>query len=85
MAEKFERYQFSDLGKMDKAVMKAFSSLENDAVHYEKGLVVVFEPTGSFLFDRMVRECFAAYGGEKIPTVKKTTANSTTVSVASSR
>ena len=66
MAEKIERYQFSDLDKMDKAVMKAFSSRESNLVHYEKGLIVAFRPTGSLLFDRAVRDSFAVYGGVEI-------------------
>lgn len=85
MAEKIERYQFRNLDQMDKAVMKAFSSLESEAVHYEKGLIVAFEPTGSMLFDTTVRECFAAYGGTMIASTNQTPSNISTVAGISSR
>lgn len=85
MAEKIERYQFSDLDKMDKAVMKAFSSRESEAVHYEKGLIIAFEPTGYMLFDKIVRECFTAYGGKKIAALNQTPSNTSTVTAVSSR
>ena len=85
MAGKIERYRFSDLDAMDKAVMKAFSSRENEAVYYEKGLIVSFMPTGSTFFDETVRACFAAYGGKEITDSNKVPSDGNTSATVSSK
>lgn len=66
MSKKEERYQFESLDAMDKAVRKAFGTRETDMAHYEKGLIVVFHPTNSLLFDKAIRKQLVDNGGQMI-------------------
>lgn len=61
-----ERYRFDSLEKMDRAILAAFGTPESSACSFEKGLVLIFMPSGSRVFDTRTRSIIGEYGGKLI-------------------
>lgn len=66
MAATSERYQFGSLRMMEKAIKSAFGTHESPACAFEKGMILVFNPSGSRIFDTRARAIIAECGGKRV-------------------
>ena len=63
MEKIIERYQFQSLHELDRTLIEAVGSYENDSLVPEKGLILCFTPSDSISFNKHVRDVILSHGG----------------------